>query len=47
MTLEDIADHDASWRNAASLTGFDSIVPMSPTTFAKFLTGGTLNILNT
>src|SRR5438552_11522898 len=36
MSLEEIAAHDALWRNAALAKGFDSIVLMSPRTFAKF-----------
>lgn len=40
MSLEEIADHDARWRNAALAKGFDSIVLMSPTAFTKFKTDG-------
>lgn len=53
MSLEEIAEHDARWKIAALAKGFDSIVLMSPTAFAKFKTDGTpprsleLNILNT
>lgn len=40
MSLQEIAEHDASWRNAALAKGFDSIVLMSPRAFAKFKTDG-------
>jgi hypothetical protein len=40
MSLEEIATHDALWRNAALAKGFDSIVLMSPRTFAKFKVDG-------
>jgi len=40
MSLEEIATHDAGWRNAGLAKGFDSIVLMSPTAFAKFKTDG-------
>ena len=36
MTLEQIAAHDARWRNAALKKGFDAIVLMAPMTFAKW-----------
>ncbi len=40
MSLEQIAAHDAAWRKAALAKGFDSIVLMSPTAFAKFKCDG-------
>jgi hypothetical protein len=40
MSLEEIAAHDALWRNAALTKGFDSIVLMSPKAFAKFRADG-------
>jgi hypothetical protein len=52
MSLEEIAAHDALWRNAALAKGFDSIVLMSPKAFAKFRDDGKpprsleLNVLN-
>ena len=42
MTLEEIAKHDARWRNAALAKGFDSIVLMAPKAFARFKTDGKL-----
>lgn len=53
MTLKEIANHDALWRNAALRKGFDSIVLMTPIVFAKWKTSGKiprsleLNILKT
>jgi hypothetical protein len=52
MTLEQIAAHDARWRNAALRKGFDAIVLMSPKCFSEWNTAGKiprsleLNILN-
>ena len=52
MTLEEIAAHDARWRNAALKKGYDSIVLMAPKPFARFRMSGKiprsieLNILN-
>jgi hypothetical protein len=40
MSLEQIAAHDALWRNAALAKRFDAIVLMSPQAFAKFKTDG-------
>jgi hypothetical protein len=40
MTLEQIAEHDAKWRNAALKKGFDAIVLMSPKCFAEWKTTG-------
>ena len=40
MSLEEITEHDALWRNAALTKGFDSIVLMSPRAFAKFKADG-------
>jgi len=36
MSLDEMAAHDALWRNAALAKGFDSIVLMAPKAFAKF-----------
>jgi hypothetical protein len=36
ISLEEIAEHDARWRNAALAKGYDSIVLMSPKGFSKF-----------
>lgn len=53
MSLEEIAAHDALWRNTALAKGFDSIVLMSPKAFAKLKAEGKpprsleLNILRT
>jgi len=53
MSLEKIAEHDAKWRRAALAKGYDSLVLMSSTGFAKFSRDGKpprsieLNILNT
>ena len=52
MSLEEIAAHDAIWRNAALKKGFDSIVLMTPKAFERFLADGKLprsielNVLN-
>jgi hypothetical protein len=52
MTLEEIAAHDARWRNAALARGYDSIALMSAQGFSKFRASGKLprsmelNILN-
>ena len=52
MTLEEIAAHDAKWRNAALALGFDAIVHMAPQSFSEFKRSGKiprkleLNILN-
>jgi len=52
MTLEEIAEHDALWRNAAIATGFDSIVLMMPKAFVEFKANGKiprrieLNVVN-
>ena len=52
MTLEQIAAHDAKWRNAALKKGFDAILLMSPKCFTDWKTTGKvprsleLNILN-
>jgi hypothetical protein len=35
MSLEKIAAHDGTWRNAALTKGFDSIVLMTPKEFAR------------
>ncbi len=40
MTLEEIAEHDASWRKAALAKGYDSIVLMSPKGFSEFRASG-------
>jgi hypothetical protein len=42
MTLEEIAQHDARWRNAALAKGYDSIVLMSPKSFSEFRATGKL-----
>lgn len=53
MTLREIAEHDARWRNAALAKGYDSIVLMSPKGFSEFRASGKLprsmelNILDT
>jgi hypothetical protein len=36
MTLEQIAAHDAKWRNAALKKGFDAILLMAPKCFAQW-----------
>lgn len=52
MSLEEIAKHDARWRNVAMAKGYDSIVLMAPKAFAKFKADSKLprslelNILN-
>jgi hypothetical protein len=40
MTLEQIAAHDARWRNAALKKGYDAILLMSPKCFAEWKTTG-------
>jgi hypothetical protein len=40
MSLDQIAAHDAVWRNAALKKGFDSILLMAPKCFARFKTTG-------
>lgn len=40
MSLEEIAAHDAIWRDAALAKGFDSIVLMAPKAFVKFRLDG-------
>jgi hypothetical protein len=42
MTLEQIAAHDAVWRNAALKNGFDSILLVAPKSFAQFKATGKL-----
>jgi hypothetical protein len=42
MTLEQIADHDVKWRNAALKKGFDAIVLMSPKCFAEWKAKGNI-----
>jgi hypothetical protein len=42
MSLEEIAAHDALWRNAALGKGFDSIVLMTPKAFSRLKTDGKL-----
>jgi len=42
MSLDQIAAHDAVWRNAALKKGFDSILLMAPKCFAEFRTTGKL-----
>jgi hypothetical protein len=42
MSLEEIADHDVLWRNAALAKGFDSIVLKTPKAFARLTTDGKL-----
>jgi hypothetical protein len=52
MSLEQIAAHDARWRNAALKKGFDAIVLMAPKCFVEWKKTGKiprsieLNILN-
>ncbi len=52
MTLEQIAAHDAKWKNAALKKGYDAILLMSPKCFAEWKAVGKiprsleLNILN-
>jgi len=52
MTLEQIAAHDAKWRNAALKKGFDAILLMAPKCYAEWRAAGKiprsleLNILN-
>jgi hypothetical protein len=40
MTLEEIAAHDARWRNAALKKGFDAILLMAPKGFAEWKSAG-------
>jgi hypothetical protein len=40
MTLEEVAQHDARWRNAALALGYDSIVLMSAKGFSGFRANG-------
>jgi hypothetical protein len=40
MTLEEIAAHDARWRNAAITKGYDAIVLMTPKCFLEWKTKG-------
>ena len=40
MSLEQIAAHDAKWRNAALKKGYDAIVLMSPQSFAEWKANG-------
>jgi hypothetical protein len=53
MTLEQIAAHDAKWRNAALKNGFDAIVLMSAKCFTEWKATGRiprsleLNVLET
>ena len=42
MTLQEIAAHDARWRDAALAKGFDSIVLMAPGPFSRFKLDGKL-----
>lgn len=42
MTLEEIAERDARWRNAALAKGYDSIVLIVPKAFAEFKASGKL-----
>jgi hypothetical protein len=42
MSLEELAAHDALWRNAALAKGFDSIVLMTSKAFAEFSSRGKL-----
>jgi hypothetical protein len=42
MTLQQIAKHDALWRNSALERGFDSILLMTPKCFADFRATGKL-----
>lgn len=42
MNIGEIAAHDARWRNAALKRGFDAVLLMSPTCFARFKVDGTL-----
>jgi hypothetical protein len=42
MPLDQIAEHDAVWRNAALKKGFDSILLMAPKCFARFKATGKL-----
>jgi len=40
MSLKQIAQHDARWRNAALAKGYDSILLMAPKSFAAFKASG-------
>lgn len=40
MTLEQIAAHDARWRNAALRKGYDAIVLMAPKCFLEWKSNG-------
>lgn len=40
MTIEQMAAHDAKWRNAALRKGFDAILLMAPVTFAEWKKSG-------
>jgi hypothetical protein len=40
MTLQEIAGHDARWRDTALAKGYDSILLMAPGPFAKFKAEG-------
>lgn len=40
MSIEQMAAHDAKWRNAALKKGYDAILLMAPITFAKWKTSG-------
>lgn len=40
MSLDEMAAHDAKWRAAALVKGYDAIVLMAPNAFAKFKTDG-------
>lgn len=42
MGLEEIAEHDVLWRNAALAKGFDSIVLMTPKAFTRLTSDGKL-----
>jgi len=42
MQLEEMAEHDALWRNAAVAKGFDSIVLMTHKAYERFKTDGTI-----
>jgi hypothetical protein len=42
MNLEEIAEHDCRWRNAALSKGYDAIILMSPKCFSEFKESGKL-----
>jgi hypothetical protein len=42
MSLEEIAAHDARWREAALKKGYDAILLMSPKSYAEWKTNGKL-----